>query len=188
MKIGSLQDLLVDLVKDLYSAETQLVKALPKMAKAASFPELRTAFEEHLEQTRQHVERLQQVCELLDTSARGKKCVAMEGLIEEGKELLDMKPEAAVLDAGLIAAAQKVEHYEIAGYGTARTWAEQLGLDEAADLFRQTLDEEKETDERLTELAEQMVNQEAEAGSEDHEEDEEEEMATAAPRKGRGRR
>src|SRR5205823_13380782 len=104
---------------------------------------LRIAYEEHLEQTRQHVERLQQACEELGTTPRGKKCTAMEGLIEEGKELLDAKPEAAVLDAGLIAAAQKVEHYEIASYGTARTWAEQLGLDEPADLFRQTLDEEK---------------------------------------------
>ena len=161
MKIQSLNDLLVDQLKDLYSAENQLVKALPKMAKAASNPELKAGFEEHLEQTRGQVERLETICEQLGVSPKGKKCVAMEGLIEEGKELLQEDVEPEVLDAGLIAAAQKVEHYEIAGYGTVRTWAEQLGLDEAVRLLQETLDEEKETDEKLTQLAQASVNEDA---------------------------
>jgi len=161
MKMKSLQDLLVDHLKDLYSAENQLVKALPKMAKAATNPELKAGFEEHLEQTRNQVTRLEQVCEKLGVTPKGKKCAAMEGLVEEGKELMDQEPEPDVLDAGLIAAAQKVEHYEIASYGSARTWAEQLGLEEAAALLQETLDEEKATDEKLTRLAEAMVNQQA---------------------------
>ena len=163
MKLRSLQDLFVDELKDLYSAENQLVKALPKMAKAASSEELRSGFEEHLEQTRGHVERLDQIFEQLDARAKGKKCKAMEGLIEEGKELMEEDAEPGVLDAGLIAAAQKVEHYEMASYGCVRTWAEQLGYHEAAELLQQTLDEEKETNEKLTQLAESVVNQEAEA-------------------------
>ena len=162
MKMKSLQDLLVDELKDLYSAENQLVKALPKMAKAATSPELRQGFEDHLEQTRGQVERLEQICDQLGVSPKGKKCTAMEGLIEEGKELMEEDAEPAVLDAGLIAAAQKVEHYEIASYGTVREWAEQLELNEAATLLEETLDEEKETDEKLTELAKKMVNEEAE--------------------------
>ena len=162
MKLKSLEDLLVDELKDLYSAENQLVKALPKMAKAASSPELRQGFTEHLEQTRGHVERLVQICEHLGVTPKGKKCVAMEGLIEEGKELIEEDADPSVLDAGLIAAAQKVEHYEIASYGTVRTWAEQLGLQEAVRLLEATLQEEKATDEKLTGLAKKSVNREAE--------------------------
>jgi ferritin-like metal-binding protein YciE len=161
MKLKTLHDLLVDELKDLYSAETQLVKALPKMAKAASNPDLRAGFEEHLEQTKGQVTRIEKICMLLDATPKGKKCVAMEGLIEEGKELLEEDAEVGVLDAGLIAAAQKVEHYEIASYGTARTWAEQLGLAEAVELLQETLDEEKSTDEKLTDLATSIVNEEA---------------------------
>ncbi len=162
MKLQSLEDLLESQLKDLFSAENQLVKALPKMAKAASSPELRKGFEEHLEQTRGHVQRLEQVCQELGVTPKGKKCAAMEGLIEEGKELMEEDAEPAVMDAGLIAAAQKVEHYEMAGYGTVRTWAEQLGLREAVGLLEATLQEEKATDEKLTQLAKQTVNKEAE--------------------------
>src|SRR4051794_8556907 len=154
MKLTTLHDLLVDHLKDLYSAENQIIKALPKMAKNASSEELSAGFEEHLEQTRGQVERLERICELLEVSPKGKKCAGMEGLIDEGKEIMEEDAEESVLDAGLIAAAQKVEHYEIASYGTARTWAEQLGLTEVAELLQQTLDEEKETDEKLTRLAE----------------------------------
>jgi ferritin-like metal-binding protein YciE len=164
MKLDSLQHLLVDQLKDLYSAENQLVKALPKMAKAASTPELRAGFEEHLEQTRKQVERLEAISEQMGISPKGKKCAAMEGLIEEGKELIEEEPDPAVLDAGLIAAAQKVEHYEMASYGCARTWAEQLGLEEAAGLLQETYEEEKETDEKLTQLAKQKVNAGAQTG------------------------
>lgn len=164
--LDSLHELLVEELKDLYSAENQLVKALPKMAKGATSPELRQGFEDHLEETRQQVERLEQVAELLDASLKGKKCKAMEGLIEEGKDLLGEKADPAVLDAGLIAAAQKVEHYEIASYGTVCTWAKELGLTEVADLLGQTLEEEKATDEKLTELAEQGINREAEDSEE----------------------
>ena len=169
MKMKTLEDLLVEQLKDLYSAENQLVKALPKMAKAATNADLRAGFEEHLEQTRGHVERLEQICEQLGVTPKGKKCAAMEGLVEEGKELLEEDAGPSVLDAGLIAAAQKVEHYEIASYGSARTWAELLGLEDAVELLQQTLDEEKATDEKLTQLAETTVNEEAEAGDEDDE-------------------
>ncbi len=162
MKMKSLNDLLVDQLKDLYSAEKHLVKALPKMAKAASNPELSAGFEEHLEQTREHVRRIEEICVQLEVSPRGKKCMAMEGLVEEGKELLEEDAEPEVLDAGLIAAAQKVEHYEIASYGSARTWAQQLGLDQVVRLLQETLDEEKETDEKLTQLAMSTVNAQAE--------------------------
>ncbi len=167
MKMTTLQDLFVKELRDLYSAENQIIKALPKMAKAASADDLRAGFEEHLEQTKQHVERLEQIFEKLGVRAAGKKCKAMEGLIEEGKELMNMDAEPAVLDAALIAAAQKVEHYEMAGYGCARTWARQLEDHDAADLLQQTLDEEGETDKKLTELAERMVNMEAAAAAED---------------------
>jgi len=162
MKLESLQDLLVDQLKDLYSAENQLVKALPKMAKAATSEELRSGFEQHLEETKNQVSRLEQICEELGVTPKGKKCAAMEGLIQEGKELMEEDAEPAVMDAGLIAAAQKVEHYEMASYGTARTWAQQLGLEEAATLLEETYEEEKATDEKLTQLAEQGVNEEAE--------------------------
>ncbi|MFL5339122.1 MAG: ferritin-like domain-containing protein [Gemmataceae bacterium] len=161
MKMKSLQDLYIDCLRDLHSAEAQLVKALPKMAKAASSPDLQQAFTDHLEETRGHVERLDQIFKKLGKRGTGKKCAAMEGLIEEGKELLEVEAEPDVLDAGLIGAAQKVEHYEMAAYGTARTWARQLGDHEAADLLQQTLDEEGAADKKLTELAESGVNMEA---------------------------
>jgi len=161
MKVSNLRELLVDELKDLYSAEQQLVKTLPKMAKAANSGELRTAFEEHLEQTKSHVERLDRAFESLDVATRGKKCLGMEGLISEGKELLETEMPEAVLDAGIIGAAQKVEHYEIAAYGTARRHAELLNLNDVVGLLEQTLDEEKQTDERLTDIAE-TINVEAE--------------------------
>jgi ferritin-like metal-binding protein YciE len=160
MKANTLQDLLVVELKDLYNAEQQMVKALPKMAKAAASDDLRAAFEEHLEQTKGHVARIEKAFEQLDLPARGKKCAAMEGLITEGKELIEDYEPDTVLDAGLIGAAQKVEHYEIAGYGTARTHAELLGHRGIADLLEQTLEEEKATNEKLTELAE-GINAEA---------------------------
>jgi ferritin-like metal-binding protein YciE len=165
MKMQSLQDLFIDQLRDLYHAENQLVKALPKMAKAATCEELRRGFEEHLEQTRHQVERLEQIFEKLGARAKGKKCYAMQGLIEEGEDLIDEEPEPDVLDAGLIAAGQKVEHYEIAGYGTVITWAEHLGHHEAAELLKQTLAEEKATDEKLTHLAESRINLAAMAGA-----------------------
>jgi len=162
MEMESLQDLFVEDLKDLYSAETQLTKALPKMAKAATNPDLKQAFETHLAETQVQIERLEKIFEELDESPKGKKCKAMEGLIEEGKELMEEDAEPEVLDAGLIGAAQKVEHYEIAGYGTVRTYAQMLGNEEAARLLQKTLDEEGMTDKKLTELAMQCINADAE--------------------------
>src|SRR6476620_10954364 len=161
MKLESLKELLVDEIKDLYSAENQLIKALPKMAKAASSPELKAAFEEHLEETKGQVDRLVTIFEQLEGSPKGKKCKAMEGLVEEGSEFIDADGEDSVKDAALICAAQKVEHYEIASYGCARTFATLLGLDEVADLLQETLDEEGNADKKLTELAETVINVEA---------------------------
>jgi len=161
MELETLRDLYIDELKDLYSAESQLVKALPKMVKAATAPELKAAFSEHLEQTKTHVERLETIFADLDASPRGKKCVGMEGLIKEANELVQEKPEPDVLDAGLISKAQHVEHYEMAGYGTVRTYAEQLGEEKHQRLLQQTLDEEGETDERLTEIALSTVNEDA---------------------------
>ena len=160
-KMSTLEDLYTDLLKDLYSAEKQIVKALPKLAKNAQSPDLQKAFQEHLKQTEGHVERIERIFSDLDGSPRGKKCVGMEGLIEEGNELLQEDVEPDVLDAGLIAAAQKVEHYEIASYGTARAWAERLGYDQAARLLQQTLEEESMVNEKLTRIAESHVNMEA---------------------------
>jgi ferritin-like metal-binding protein YciE len=165
MASDTLQDLLVDLLRDTYNAEKQLVKALPKMAKAATSTALRSAIEDHLEVTKGQVERLEQVFTELKVPVRGKHCVAMEGLIEEAKELIDEDHEPNVLDAGLIAAAQKVEHYEIAAYGTARTWSEMLGLDRAAALLAETLEEESEADAKLSVLAMQRINIEAKRGA-----------------------
>ena len=162
MEMTSLQDLFVEDLKDLYSAETQLTKALPKMAKAATNPDLKQAFQTHLAETQVQIERLEKIFEELDESPKGKKCKAMEGLIEEGKELMEEDAEPEVLDAGLIGAAQKVEHYEIAGYGTVRTYAQMLGNAEAARLLQKTLDEEGMTDKKLTELAMQCINADAE--------------------------
>jgi len=167
MKLKTLQDLFLHELKDLYSAENQLVKALPKMAKAATNEELKAGFEEHLEQTKGHVERLEQIGEQLGAKLGGHKCKAMEGLIEEGAELIHEDAEDAIRDAGLIGAAQRVEHYEIAGYGTAIALANGLGHSDAAELLQQTLDEEKETDAKLTEIAESTVNVEAGARSEE---------------------
>ena len=161
--VKTLDDLFVHGLKDIYSAEKQLVKALPKMAKAASSEKLKAGFEEHLEQTHGHVERLETIFKSLDASTRGVKCAAMEGLVEEGAEMIGEDAEPAVKDAGLIAAAQKVEHYEIASYGTLAAFAELLGHSEAVELLRQTLAEEKETDEKLTQLAESEINMRAEA-------------------------
>jgi ferritin-like metal-binding protein YciE len=160
MQLGSLHELYVEELKDLYNAENQLLKALPKMARAASAPELRTAFEDHLEETQRQVQRLEQIFKKLNASPKGKKCKAMEGLIEEGKEVMD-EAQPPVLDAALIAAAQRVEHYEMAGYGCARTFARLLGYEAAADLLQETLDEEAAADKKLTELAETLINVEA---------------------------
>jgi ferritin-like metal-binding protein YciE len=151
-----LKTLYIDELKDLYSAENQLVKALPKMAKAASSDQLREGFEKHLEQTKGHVQRLEKIFEALGESPKGKKCKGMEGLIEEGSEAMQEDYEGSVLDAALIGAAQRVEHYEIAGYGTVRSMAETLAEDDHVSLLEETLQEEKETDEKLTELASQI--------------------------------
>jgi ferritin-like metal-binding protein YciE len=161
MKTGTLEDLLTDELKDLYSAENQIIKALPKMAKTAQSQELRMAFEEHLEQTKQQARRLEQACEELGVSPKGKKCVGMAGLIEEGKEVMEEELDMDTIDAGLIGAAQKVEHYEIAGYGTASAHARQLGFNSVAKILDKTLAEEKTTDEKLTKLAENMINVQA---------------------------
>lgn len=161
MPLDSLHDLYVDELKDLYNAENQLLKALPKMAKAATAPELKAAFTEHLDVTRKQVGRLDQIFEALEVSPKGKKCKAMEGLIEEGKEVMDEEGEDAVIDAALIAAAQRVEHYEMAGYGCVRTFANLLGYEDAVALLQETLDEEGEADKKLTELAETVINVEA---------------------------
>ena len=164
MKLDSLETLFVEELRDIYNAENQLIKALPKMAKQAGSDELRRALEEHLEQTREHVERLDEIFGNLGKAPKGKTCKAMKGIVEEGSEVMEHDGAESVLDAALIAAAQKVEHYEIASYGTVRTWAEMLGKDDAVDLLQQTLDEESEANERLTEIAENTVNQEATAG------------------------
>lgn len=160
MKLHSLHDVLVDSLRDLYNAEKQIIRALPRMAKAASSEQLRSAFEDHLEATQNHAHRLEQVFQELDLPVRGKSCAGMHGIIEEGKEVIDeakgSDPDA--IDAALIAAAQKVEHYEICGYGSARTYAQTLGLNRIADLLQETLDEESRTDKLLSELAESQVN------------------------------
>jgi|SRR5918999_1490228 ferritin-like metal-binding protein YciE len=160
-EMNPLDELLQDELKDLYNAETQIIKALPKMAKAVSSPELRRALERHLEETRRQVERLDQIGEELEIKMTGKKCKGMEGLIAEGRELMEEGLDENALDAGLIGAQQKVEHYEIAAYGTARTHAEMLGYRRIAKLLQQTLNEEGATDKKLTQLAENVVNYEA---------------------------
>ncbi len=179
-KINTLHDVYIDQLKDLYSAETQLLKALPKMAKAAHDATLKKGFEEHLEQTKVHAERLEEIFEELDEKPTGKKCKAMAGLVEEGSEAIgeDASPEAK--DAMLIAAAQRVEHYEMAGYGCVKTYARLLGYEDAAKLLEETLGEEVATDEKLTEAAE-SINVEAEQGQ--SEDTEESETSTASRRK-----
>src|ERR1700732_1870859 len=153
MEMKLLKHLYVEELKDLFSAENQLVKALPKMAKASTSEELRAGFEEHLDQTKEHVARLEKIFKALDESPKGKKCKGMEGLIKEGAEMIEEDPAPEELDAGLISAAQRVEHYEIAGYGCVSTYAKLLGEEHAVSLLRLTLEEEKETDEKLTQLA-----------------------------------
>jgi ferritin-like metal-binding protein YciE len=165
MKLDSLENLFVHELKDLLSAEKQLVKALPKMAKGANSPALQSAIKEHLEQTKEHVERLEKIFGLLGKAPRAEHCKAMEGLVEEGADLLAEEGAPTVKDAALIGAAQRVEHYEIAAYGTTRTLAELLGHHDAVKLLQLTLDEEKETDEKLTELAMSEVHPELEEAS-----------------------
>jgi ferritin-like metal-binding protein YciE len=159
MPNDSLKKLYVDELKDLYSAENQLVKALPKMAKAASSDELRKGFEQHLEQTKGHVERLETIFSSLDESPKGKKCMGMEGLIKEGSEVIEEDFEDSVMDAALIGAAQRVEHYEIAAYGTVREFAKILDEPKHASLLGETLNEEKETDQKLTDLSREINTQ-----------------------------
>ena len=180
MEHQALKELYIDELKDIYNAENQLVKALPKMAKAANSEELRTGFEAHLEQTRGHVQRLEQIFKELGEKPSGKKCKGMEGLVAEGQEMMGEDFEDDVMDAALISAAQRVEHYEIAAYGCMTVWAKLLGEEEVADLLGETLGEEKETDEKLSELAETCINvEESEEG--------EEEEAHAGSRAGRSR-
>lgn len=174
MKHNALKDLYIDELRDLYDAENRLVKALPKLAKAATSEDLRAGFEAHLEQTRGHVERLQEIFQGLGEKPTGKKCAGMMGLVKEGEEIMDEDFEGEVMDAALISAAQRVEHYEIAAYGCVAAWAELLGENEAQGLLEKTLEEEKETDQKLTELSEQ-INVEAKSESEEGEEGEEEE-------------
>ncbi|RPI30369.1 MAG: ferritin-like domain-containing protein [Chloroflexota bacterium] len=162
MKLDSLEALFVDNLKDLYDAEQQLIEALPKMAKAAHSPDLKRSFEQHLDVTKEHSRRLETIFSELNERPTGKKCVGMQGLIKEGEEVMTKKQaDPDVVDAGMIAAAQKVEHYEISGYGTVRTYAETLGRQEFADLLDKTLDEESRTDEMLTRLAESHINVDA---------------------------
>lgn len=172
MAAENLNELFVEELRDIYDAEKQLTKALPKMAKAAESKDLRAAFEEHLEITKAHVGRCEEVFKLLGMAAKGKTCEGMKGLIEEGDEKIKELDEGSVLDAALIASAQKVEHYEIATYGTLATFAEVLDMEDAKDLLGQTLEEEKEADEKLTAIAGQ-INPEAETGEEGEEEEEE---------------
>lgn len=160
-KLNSLNDLLIHELRDIYDAEHQIVKALPKMAQAASNPQLRQAFELHLRQTEGHIQRLDQVFQVLGVPAKGRKCEGMAGVIAEGQKTIAEKPAPEVLDAALIAAAQKVEHYEIAAYGCVATYAEMLGQGQAHDLLGQNLSEEEQTDQKLTQLAEQIVNPQA---------------------------
>ena len=163
MAIKNLKDMFVDLLQDAYSAETQLTKALPKMAKAANNAQLKAGFDQHLRETEQQIKRLEQVGTMCNCKLDKNTCEAMEGLIEEGQEIIDLDADPDAKDAGLIASAQKVEHYEIATYGTLCSWADQLGMAQAKSLLGQTLTEEKATDEKLTRLAESMVNAHAAA-------------------------
>lgn len=173
MAAHNLRDALVEEIRDLYNAEKQLVKALPKMAKGATSEELREALESHLDETENQVTRLERVFELLDEKPRGKHCAGMAGIVEEGAEKLQEDMEDMVLDACLIASAQKVEHYEMGAYGTVIAWAEALGLNEVRDVLNETLEEEKAADKKLTALAESGINDAATAGESDMEEEEE---------------
>jgi ferritin-like metal-binding protein YciE len=188
MEHEALKELYVDELKDIYNAENQLVKALPKMAKACTSEDLRNGFEEHLEQTRGHVQRLEQIFKALGEKPSGKKCKGMEGLIAEGQEMMGEDFEDDVMDAALISAAQRVEHYEIAAYGTVRTYAELLGEEEAVGLLEQTLEEEKETDQKLTDLASDInVKAMNEDGKAEDSAEEGEEEESSRPRRGKAR-
>ena len=172
MALDSLHELYVEELKDLYNAENQLLKALPKMVKAATHPELKNAFKEHLEVTRNQIARLETIFEKLEESPKGKKCKAMEGLVAEASETIAEEGVAAVKDAALIASAQRVEHYEMAGYGCVRTFAKLLGYDDAVELLQTTLDEEGAADKALTELAETIINIDAENADDEESEEE----------------
>ncbi len=167
MKLETLEELYIDELKDLWSAEKQILQALPKMIRAVEHKELKRAFKTHERQTRQHVKRLERVCRKLGVSPRGKKCEGMEGLLKEGSGLIGERPDQDVLDAGLLSAAQHVEHYEMAGYGTVRTWARLLGRKDEAAILQQTLNEEGETDHLLTKLANRLINIDADKEAED---------------------
>jgi len=179
MHLESLRDVITDGLKDLYNAENQLVKALPKMAKGAGSEELRNALTEHLEQTKNHVSRIEEACRIMNITPKGKTCHAMKGLIEEGSEILDEDGSPSAKDAAMIAAAQKVEHYEISAYGSLRTFATVLGENQLAELLNETLQEESEADKKLTQIAETGLNEEAagedEEGEDDEDEDEDDE-------------
>jgi len=164
MSVGTMDELFVDELKDLYSAEKQITRALPKLVKAATSDELRQAFQSHLEETNGHVTRLEKAFEILGKSPKGKTCVGMKGVLEEGAEVLEDTDKGEVRDAGLISAAQRVEHYEMAGYGSARDFAKLLGQDEIAELLEETLEEEKAADKKLTSISKQ-VNAEAQAAA-----------------------
>lgn len=181
MEHNALKELYIDELKDLFDAENRLVKALPKIAKAATSEELRSGIQEHLEQTRGHVDRLKEIFDGLDEKPTGKKCAGMMGILKEGDEILEEDFEGEVMDAALISAAQRVEHYEIAAYGCVRAWATLLGENEASALLEKTLEEEKETDQKLTQLAEK-INVEAKAESSDESEEDEEESDEDTPR------
>jgi ferritin-like metal-binding protein YciE len=165
-KEKTLDDLFQETLKDIYYAEKKILSALPKMAKAAQSPELQAAFERHERETQEHVERLEQVFEMIEQPPKGKVCQAINGVVDEGKEFMKEFKGSAALDAALIAAAQAVEHYEISRYGTLKTWAREMGLTQAVDLLERTLEEEKTTDEALTELAESAINQQAREAAE----------------------
>jgi ferritin-like metal-binding protein YciE len=171
MSLDSLQKLFIEELKDIYNAEKQLIRALPRMAKAAESPDLQQAFTKHLKETEGHAQRLERIFKDLGQAARGKKCIGMEGLVEEGKEKMKEEGEAPVMDAALIASAQKVEHYEIATYGCLRTYAQLLGYAEAQQLLQQTLEEEEAADKKLTELGESGINEAAVAAGSEVEED-----------------
>jgi len=180
---GTLHEAFIEELRDTYDAEKQLIKALPKLAKAAASTDLRTAFETHLEETKGHVERLEQVFESLDEKPRGKHCEGIAGIIEEGKSIMEEEFDDATMDACLIAAGQRAEHYEMAAYGTLIAWAQSMGHTEATNLLQEILEEEKATDKKLSSLAEGGINQEA-ADAAHSDEDEEEEEAPARARKG----
>ena len=188
MELETLRALYVDELKDLYSAEGQILKALPRMIKAASSRELKKAFTDHERVTRKQVQRLERIFKDLDESPRGKKCHGMEGLLEEGKELISEKPDPDVLDAGLISKAQHVEHYEMAGYGTVRAWAQQLGYDRHVELLTETINEEGEADKALTQLAESSINIDAVSPDDDSVGDREVAVATARETSARTRK